>query len=36
MSTRSGTEQIWSMLADGTHARQLTHDGRNRSPAWSR
>jgi len=34
-STRSGTRQIWSMLADGTQARQLTMSGHNESPNWS-
>ena len=34
-STRAGTRQIWSMLADGTNARQLTTDGQNESPNWS-
>jgi len=34
-STRSGTRQIWSMLADGTQARQLTTSGHNESPNWS-
>src|SRR5579862_3675038 len=34
-STRSGTRQIWSMLADGTEARQLTTQGQNESPNWS-
>ena len=34
-STRSGTRQIWSMLADGTSARQLTTKGQNESPNWS-
>jgi TolB protein len=34
-STRSGTRQIWSMLADGTAARQLTFEGQNESPNWS-
>jgi TolB protein len=34
-STRSGTRQIWSMLADGTTARQLTFTGQNESPNWS-
>jgi len=34
-SNRSGTWQIWSMLADGTQARQLTSSGQNESPNWS-
>ena len=34
-STRSGTRQIWSMLADGSQARQLTSTGHNESPNWS-
>ncbi|HEX2712812.1 MAG TPA: hypothetical protein VHM88_11390 [Candidatus Acidoferrales bacterium] len=34
-STRSGTRQIWTMLADGTHLRQLTSQGQNESPNWS-
>ena len=34
-STRTGTRQIWSMLADGTSARQLTKQGQNESPNWS-
>jgi TolB protein len=34
-STRSGTRQIWSMLADGTSVRQLTSEGQNESPNWS-
>ena len=34
-STRSGTRQIWSMLADGSEARQLTTSGHNESPNWS-
>jgi TolB protein len=34
-STRSGTRQIWTMLADGTQARQLTTAGHNESPNWS-
>src|SRR5579864_7287815 len=34
-STRTGTRQIWSMLADGTEARQLTSQGQNESPNWS-
>ena len=34
-STRGGTRQIWTMLADGSGARQLTTTGHNESPNWS-
>jgi TolB protein len=34
-STRSGSEQIWSMLADGTNQKQLTSTGKNSEPNWS-
>lgn len=34
-STRTGTRQIWSMLADGSNARQLTMQGQSESPNWS-
>jgi TolB protein len=34
-SSRSGSEQIWSMLADGTKVQQLTFSGRNSQPNWS-
>jgi TolB protein len=34
-SSRGGTEQIWSVLADGTHLQQLTRQGRNTQPNWS-
>ncbi len=34
-STRGGTRQIWTMLADGTQAHQLTMTGHNESPNWS-
>lgn len=34
-STRTGTRQIWSMLADGTQPHQLTSEGQNESPNWS-
>jgi TolB protein len=34
-STRNGTRQIWSMLADGSEPRQLTYQGQNESPNWS-
>jgi TolB protein len=30
-----GHTQIWSMLADGTQQRQLTHTGNNSMPNWS-
>ncbi|MGA6953728.1 MAG: hypothetical protein WBY73_01360 [Candidatus Acidiferrales bacterium] len=34
-STRTGTRQIWSMLADGSLPRELTYEGQNESPNWS-
>lgn len=34
-STRTGTRQIWTMLADGTSPHQLTTTGHNESPNWS-
>lgn len=34
-SKRSGTTQIWSMLADGTQLKQLTNAGSNEMPVWS-
>ncbi|MFB3918093.1 MAG: Tol-Pal system beta propeller repeat protein TolB [Terriglobales bacterium] len=34
-SNRSGSEQIWSMLADGSQQRQLTTSGKNSQPNWS-
>jgi len=34
-STRTGTRQIWIMLADGSQPRQLTFEGHNESPNWS-
>ena len=34
-STRGGSRQIWTMLADGSQARQLTTSGHNESPNWS-
>jgi len=34
-STRTGTRQIWTMLADGSQAHQLTTSGHNESPNWS-
>lgn len=34
-SNRSGRNQIYIMLLDGTEVRQLTTEGKNTSPAWS-
>lgn len=34
-STRSGSRQIWTMLADGSQPKQLTLKGHNESPNWS-
>ena len=34
-SNRSGSLQIWSMLADGTNQKQLTNSGSNSEPDWS-
>jgi TolB protein len=36
MSTRTGSEQIWTMLADGTQLKQLTTAGKNWSPVWAK
>ena len=36
MSNRTRSEQIYTMLADGTQVTQLTHDGLNYSPAWGK
>jgi TolB protein len=36
MSTRSGSEQIWTMLADGTQLKQLTTAGKNGTPVWAK
>ncbi|MGA2735897.1 MAG: translocation protein TolB [Bryobacteraceae bacterium] len=36
MSTRTGTEQIWTMLADGTQLKQLTTAGKNWTPVWAK
>ncbi len=35
-STRTGRSQIWMMLADGSGLRQLTFEGLNTAPQWSR
>lgn len=34
-STRTGSDQVWSMLADGSMQKQLTFQGVNSSPNWS-
>lgn len=34
-SNRTGTLQIWTMLADGTNPKQLTNSGNNSEPDWS-
>src|ERR1700758_2234717 len=34
-SNRSGSLQLWGMLADGTKVQQLTFTGRNSQPNWS-
>src|SRR5262249_44870882 len=34
-STRGGSRQIWTMLADGSQPHQLTNSGHNESPHWS-
>jgi TolB protein len=34
-SSRSGKEEIWMMLADGTKLHQLTFTGHNTQPNWS-
>lgn len=34
-STRSGSLQIWSMLADGSNQKQLTSSSSNSEPDWS-
>ena len=35
-STRTGTSQIWTMLADGTQIQQLTTRGKNQFPVWGK
>jgi TolB protein len=34
-SNRTGSEEIWSMLADGSQQTQLTFKGSNTQPNWS-
>ncbi len=34
-SDRSGSVQIWTMLANGTQLKQLTTQGRNEMPVWA-
>jgi len=35
-SDRSGTSQIYTMLADGTQVQRLTTQGRNKTPVWGK
>jgi TolB protein len=35
-SNRRGSQQIWTMLADGTQLQQLTTQGQNSMPVWGR
>jgi TolB protein len=35
-STRSGSEQIWTMTRVGTDLRQVTHAGSNSMPSWGK
>jgi TolB protein len=34
-SNRSGKDEIWTMLADGTRQQPLTSSGKNTQPSWS-
>jgi TolB protein len=34
-SNRSGSLQIWEMLADGSNQKQVTTSGNNSEPDWS-
>ena len=34
-SKRTGSDQIWTMMADGTNQKQLTFSGNNTQPNWS-
>lgn len=34
-SNRSGSKQVWMMLADGSNPKQLTHQGQNWNANWS-
>jgi TolB protein len=34
-SNRTGSRQVWTMIADGTNPQQLTHEGENWNPTWS-
>ena len=36
MSTRAGSHQIWTMLADGTQVQPLTTQGSNETPVWGK
>ena len=34
-STRTGSREVWTMLADGSNPKQLTQQGQNWGPSWS-
>jgi len=36
MSTRTGSDQIWTMLGDGTQVKRLTTAGKNSTPVWAK
>jgi Tol biopolymer transport system component len=36
MSTRAGNSQIFTVDRDGRNIRQLTREGKNEMPNWSR
>lgn len=36
MSTRSGSPQVWSMLADGSQLQRLTTQGNSWTPVWGK
>jgi TolB protein len=34
-SNRTGRDEVWTMLADGSQLQQLTTSGENSEPEWS-